>query len=146
MSTPIRTQVLNLLETDIATIISGAQRHPSIPVDRTHKSGTMCFLFDGDDSKERRNRIVDCTFTLQVEIWIEDRGGMKDISDTADLLEAQVEHKLMNETEGNALIKRIDYGDTTSSKFYVDETLGGIVLNYDITYSHKYGNPYEQLT
>lgn len=146
MSSPIRTQLLDLLESDIATIISNTQRHPSIPVDRTHKSGTMCFLFDGDDRKERRNRIVDCTFTLQVEVWIENRDGMKAISDTADLLECQIEEKLTNDTIKNSLVKRIDYGETTSSKFFADETLGGIVLNYDITYSHVYGNPYEHIS
>ena len=146
MSTPIRTQVLDLLETKIGEVISNTERHPSIPVDRTNKSGTMCFLFDNDDRKERKNRIVDCTFTLQVELWIEDRDGMKAISDTADLLEAQIEQKLMPSTALKPLVKNVDYAETTSSKFYADNTVGGIVIYYDITYSHAYGNPYEQLT
>lgn len=145
MATPIKTTVLDNLETTIQGIIAKAERHPAKMEDRTSKSFPLCFLFDDDEVKVRRNQVMICTFPLQIEIWTEKQAGMKAISNACDIWQADIEKILMPSTSQArkpAEVKCV-HGSPASSKFYADETLGGIVLLYEITYMYPYGKPYE---
>lgn len=148
MAKPLKTTVLDNIEAAIQGIISNAERHPSVPTDRDDKTYPLAFIFDGDESNVRNNQVMVATFPIIIEIWTEDEAGMKAISDACDIWKADIEEILMPpDTQARKPYEfKLSPLDPTASKFYADDTLGGIQLQYEVTYLYPYGKPYEQIS
>jgi len=138
MSSPVKTRVLDQLEVVVgaATGVNEAVRHPSAPIDLDDFNVNKVFLFDEDETTAERNRKTRKTFTLHTECWTRQEGGMKAISDAADLLQANITAALLTDATLRTLSIRVREANPCAAKFYHDEEQGGVILRYEITYEH----------
>jgi len=150
MATPIKTLILQAIKTALDGMINGdgaalfkdVIRNPSKPIDHDFFKSPMCFIFDETESKTRRNRIADVSLPIQIECWL--KIDEDDISDFMDYIEAEVHKEFVNSTDLQLYIKNIYPEEgTPATKFYINETLGGVVLRYNIRYIHEWADPYD---
>jgi len=147
MSTPVKTQVLDRIETIGAAVseVKIALRHPGVkPSDLDDFDDNLVFLFDDDETSEQRNRITRKTFPLHIECWIRREQGMRAISDAADILQAGITSALLTDTTLREMSVRVSErtSDPSASKFYNTEQEGGVVLLYDVAYQHARNSLY----
>ena len=147
MSTPVKTLVLDRIETVIAACasVNKAIRHPGVkPSDLDDYDDNLVFIFDDEEQKEQRNRITRKTFPLHVECWIKHENGMRAISDAADILQAEITAALQTDSSLLEMSVRVAEIQTQAcaSKFYQNETEGGIVLLYEVAYQHARNDLY----
>ena len=144
MPDPVKTTVLKVIAQEMEDHISQINKvhpNPSKPIDLDIEKPPIAFLFDEREGIKNRNRINIGTFSLQVEVWIED--GEVSISDQADIIQAEI-HKLFTSSElikaATLFIKEDE--EFHAEKFYANENLGGIFLRYQVQYAFAYGDPY----
>ena len=147
MSTPIKTQVLERIETvvDSVAVVQKALRHPGVkPSDLDDYNNNIVFIFDDDESKEQRNRITRKTFPLHIECWIKNNDGMKAISDAADILQAEIVAALQTDATLLSLSVRVSEteDEPCASKFYQTDEEGGVVLKLTVAYQHARNDLY----
>jgi hypothetical protein len=133
-----------------APLFNKVLRNPSIPIDHDCEQHPIIYFFDDTVKSHWRNRLIDATMPIIMEVWLrtDDReNSFEDISDEADIIEAEVQKAVMNiapETGVKKYAKLFEpQWDDTSTKFYVDEFIGGITLNYMVRWLYKWNNPYD---
>lgn len=155
MADPIKTLVLKaikmelegiLLEDLVTPLFTKVVRNPSKPIDHDFFKSPMCFVFDDSEQRTRRNRLADVILPIQIEGWIktDEANEEEDLSDQADIIEAEVHKALVNSTDIKVWAKDI-FPDTgnSSTKFYVSDYMGGVILRYTVKYLHVWGDPYD---
>jgi|SRR3972149_3547253 len=143
MAIPVKTNYLNAIKTALETItqIKKVLRNPPKPYDRETQPFPVCFMFDATDTNTDRNRIQMKGFDLQIEVWIEDQNGEVDIGDMGDIMQAEIHNKLIDNKD--ILKYGMNLTEISCTKFYADETMGGIILAYRAAYCHKRGDAYD---
>jgi hypothetical protein len=140
MADPVKTLFLRSIKEAIEEIasIKTVIRNPTKPVDRETVPFPVCFLFDGAEENEDRNRINLKTFELHIEVWVIDPTGDEAISDVAESIQAEIVGKLTDNPD------LYEYGlnlkELGSSKFFVGEDLGGVIMRFRAQYAHKRGD------
>jgi len=140
---PVKTNFLNAVRDEIEMIaqIKKAIRNPSKPIDRETAQFPVSFIFDDKETNQDKNRIQIKTFSLQIEVWIEDQGGAEVLGDLADVIQAEINKTILDNK--TILAYGMNLTEVSAEKFYADETLGGIVIMYNAVYAHKRGDPYD---
>lgn len=142
MATPLKTQILNRIKTLLGGVsgIGKVFKEEPVPIKRDLAPWDIVYLFTEEESSEERNRIILHRLPIHIEIWANDQRGMEYVSDKVDVYQAEINKSMLADATLNALINKITEG--TSGKFFEAEDVGGIILLYEIQFSHRYGDPY----
>lgn len=144
MTTPIKTNYLNAIKTAIEeiTLIKKVIRNGT-EFNREVDPNPWCSIFDEEEINEDRNQICIKNFPLHIEIWIEDEKGFSEISDRAEEIRAEIHNKLIDNKTILQYGMNLKEGSPSSTKFYAGDNLGGIIIRYSATYSHKRANMFD---
>lgn len=142
MTTPIKTQVLNAIEATISNIAEIKQviRNPSKPIDRDSTVFPVTFVFDDREERSRKNRLAVGTLSVHVETWVIDDGD-NSMGDAMDIIQAEIHAVMSGAADVIRLTIKIE--ESSVEKMFINEDMGVIVMIYDITYPHKWGNAYK---
>jgi len=141
----IKEEIEGILKEDLTTLFTKVLRNPSKPIDHDYFKSPMCFIFDEPENKKRRSRIADIVLPIQIEAWIKtDEKEEFDISDQADIIDAEIHKTLVNSSAIKLYAKDIFPNENEGAeKFFVNEFMGGIVLRYIVKYIHEWTDPYD---
>ncbi len=142
LSKPVKTFLLDAVETALKAItqIKQVKRGQGIPIDQDTAVYPWSCFFDEPETNENRNRISRKTFELVVQAWVKE--GATIISDQMDLIDAEIEKKLLGDS-GIAYYS-MDIQKVSADKLYVDDMVTGILQTvYRVQYGHVYKDPYD---
>jgi hypothetical protein len=142
MSTPVKTSLMNAILDALETISSIGQvaPDPSSGPDRETAKYPVAFAWDDIESVETKNRVVQKSFILHVEVWIKPT-GTQTISQIADIIQADVNKALL--TDAGVKQWSIGIEETNGADKLYFETEGMVHLKYKMTYAHKYADAYD---
>ncbi len=140
MAEPVKTLFLRAVKQAISEIslIRTVIRNPTKPIDREAVPFPVCFIFDGAEENEDRNRINLKTFELHIEVWVSDPRGDEAISDVAEAIQAEIIGKLTDNR--NVLAYGMNLREMGSSKFFAGENTGGVIVRFKAQYAHARGD------
>jgi len=145
MTKPVKTLLMGAIETAIKALsyvpnADQVKRGQGIPIDQDTAVYPWTCFFDEPETKKERNRIASKVFELVIQVWV--KKGTTGIDEQMDIIDADLEMKLLGDTEiANACI-RIEA--KRSEKFNVDDNETGILeAVYELTYAHKWKDPYD---
>jgi len=143
MPTPIRTQVLDKIEELLGEIskLKAVKRWQSVPID-LEVVGTPALVYQvGPERREKRNRLMYGTFSLGLYVYLKlnQTGRMRQAFDAqSDNLQALIHNQLMGSPGLRGLAQKVI--EVTMDRRLSNDLFGEMVLTYEITYGHAFGD------
>lgn len=141
---PVKTMVLRAIKAMVEEIVSigSVIARPGKTIDWAVAKYPAVHLWDGPETIVHSNRVAKITMPLRVEVRLKDHEMT--ISEQADWIAALLyERFLQGSVDFKAWGLLILPGEgQNTGKFYSDEMTGGIVLHYNVQYTHEWGNPF----
>jgi hypothetical protein len=142
MAEPLKTLILRAIEEAVAAIpmVGSVRRNPPSPPKRETDIFPVVYVYDGTESKRRRNRYSMNILPVQFEVYF--LADEEDASDKADLIDCEIYKTVLKDPAILAMIQEnAPDEESSTSKQFVDEFMTAVVSRYVVKYAHAYGDP-----
>lgn len=145
MAKPVKTLLMDAVEMVIKSLTyipsaNQVKRGQGIPIDQDTAIYPWTCFFDEPETKREKNRITIKTFELVIQTWV--KKGITSIDEQMDVIDADLEKALLGSITIADACLRIEA--KSSEKFILDDMETGILQSaYELTYAHKWKDPYD---
>jgi len=139
---PVKTILMDAVEAALKTVTSVKQwkRGQGIPIDQDTAIYPWGCFFDEPVSRKDSNRVVHVTIDLIIHVAL--KGETRVTFDSMDEMDADIEIVMLTDpTILEWSINRLK--PAPADKLYVDEETGLLQVVYQMTYSHKWKDPFD---
>ena len=143
MADSIKVQVMKKLEEVLAAVpgLGSVSRWHGKPIDLDRVKLPALFLFEEEESRDKRNRLAVGVIKLHLMIFIPlSPAGQVSFNDAADNLQGEIHNALINTLELKGLVEKIVEG--TFRKEFPNDLYGVLYQSFDITYFHVWGDAF----
>lgn len=145
---PVKTNIMVALGTALTAVteLKTINRYRGKPIDLDVEPLPALYFHDEGEGRKRNNLlqlgVIDLILTVFMPIPVDDLGDQK-FSDDADIIQAKV-HGIMFGTENLKNMGVLAIQEIEVAKDYPDGTYGILVMRYEMTYAHKFGNAFNK--
>lgn len=139
----VKVQALRKLKDILAGIpeISSIQRWQGRPIDLDHVKTPALFLWEEDETREKRNRLAMGLLKMQLGVFIRlTPAGAAPFNDIADNLQGKIHNALMQSDELAGLAVKIQ--EERIWKEFPNDEYGVLYLSFILTYGHAWGDAF----
>jgi hypothetical protein len=145
MAKTVKTLLMDAIEAAIKSLAhvpnaNQVKRGQGIPIDQDTAVYPWTCFFDELETKKEKNRVSFKVFELVVQTWV--KKSATSIDEQMDTVDGNLEKELLNNLGMAGACIRIEA--KTSEKFILDDMETGILQStYELTYAHKWKDPYD---
>ena len=145
MAKTVKTLLMDAIEAAIKSLAyvpsaNQVKRGQGIPIDQDTAIYPWTCFFDELETKKEKNRVSLKVFELVVQTWV--KKSAISIDEQMDTADGDLEKKLLGDSGVAGACIRIEA--KTSEKFILDDMETGILQStYELTYAHKWKDPYD---
>jgi hypothetical protein len=139
----IKVQVMRKLEEVLAAVpgLGSVSRWHGKPIDLDHVKLPALFLFEEEETRDKRNRLAVGVVKLHLMVFIPlSPAGAVSFNDLADNLQGKIHNALITTSELKGLVENIVEG--LFRKEFPNDLYGVLYQSFDITYFHAWGDAF----
>ena len=143
MADSVKVQAMRKLKDILGAIpdIGSVQRWQGRPIDLDHVKTPALFLWEEDETREKRNRLAMGLLKMHLGVFIRlTPAGAASFNDVADNLQGKIHNALIQSTELEGLAAK--YQEERVWKEFPNDEYGVLYMSFTLTYGHAWGDAF----